>query len=289
MFRVEWFAKFFEARIVRSLRNLRGKARRRVRDRLLAVLLVRGSQKLHAVLFGGAVTQGWIAVGLQSFVSSVSALTSAIARWLGGGRESRCGHRPATNFRPLRCEHLNARVMLTTNYVLDTGIAAPSFEAPDWQVNGAGNHMAFPNGTTSIATIPSSAVQTTITVSSDVVAGQISFGAGYTLWFLASADILGGTISIQSGLIVDVPQGIVGKIDSQITGATALLNVQDRGTLDLTNSANSFQSTTIQYATLEIDSDGALGAVPNSATWNITFAQDATLETPPWRRPRRCR
>ena len=35
MFRLEWFAKFFPMEIVRSLGKLRGKARRRFRDRLV--------------------------------------------------------------------------------------------------------------------------------------------------------------------------------------------------------------------------------------------------------------
>ena len=44
MFRREWFAKFFPKEVVRSLGKLRGKPRRRFRDRLLTVVWRRVSE-----------------------------------------------------------------------------------------------------------------------------------------------------------------------------------------------------------------------------------------------------
>jgi hypothetical protein len=112
MFRLEWFAKFFSKEVVRSLGKLRGKPRRRFRDRLLTVLLAGGLHRLRGLPFGRNVGMASIRSELRSFAKSFSALSAALACWLRPIRESRerrLGHRQSAALRALRSTCADAK------------------------------------------------------------------------------------------------------------------------------------------------------------------------------------
>ena len=72
MFGLQLFARFFSADMACALGKLRGKARRRFRDRLLVRLLADGSRKLQAILSAGAARYDKTRLERQSFGKSFS-------------------------------------------------------------------------------------------------------------------------------------------------------------------------------------------------------------------------
>ena len=139
------------------------------------------------------------------------------------------------------------------------------------------NLINFPSSTSSNAVIDNGAGPI-ITVSGNVTAGTITFDSNgpYTLFFPTSGTttISSSTLSFQSNLTVDAEYGATVEIHSAIIGTGSTLTKTDAGTLELTNSANRFQSAEILQGTLEVTSSGALGGATN-----IAFAGVGTSAT----------